>query len=56
MSIVKEIVELHGGRVEILSQRGKGTTVTIWLAASPADEIGDRPFKSPVADESEVSV
>jgi signal transduction histidine kinase len=56
MSIVKEIVELHGGRVEILSQRGKGTTVTIWLAASPADEIGDRPSKSPVADESEVSV
>ncbi|MGI9134973.1 MAG: ATP-binding protein [Rhodoferax sp.] len=31
MSIVKEIVELHGGRVEIASQFGAGTTVTLWL-------------------------
>ena len=31
MSIVKEIVELHGGRLEFASKVGAGTTVTIWL-------------------------
>lgn len=31
MSIVKEIVELHGGKVEITSAPGVGTTVTLWL-------------------------
>jgi len=31
MSIVKEIVELHGGQLDIASTLGNGTTVTIWL-------------------------
>lgn len=31
MSLVKEIVELQGGRVDITSQPGQGTTVTLWL-------------------------
>jgi PAS domain S-box-containing protein len=31
MSIVKEIVELHGGELEITSEAGNGSTVTIWL-------------------------
>ncbi len=31
MSIVKEIVELHGGRLEFESKVGAGTTVTVWL-------------------------
>ncbi len=31
MSIVKEIIELHGGTVDIVSQLGQGTTVTLWL-------------------------
>jgi PAS domain S-box-containing protein len=31
MSIVKEIVELHGGRVDIVSQPGQGTSMTMWL-------------------------
>ncbi|MEA3395508.1 MAG: PAS domain S-box protein [Pseudomonadota bacterium] len=31
MSIVKEIVELHGGEIEIASAVGSGTTVTLWL-------------------------
>jgi signal transduction histidine kinase len=34
MSIVKEIVELHGGRLELQSAFGSGTTVTLWLPAS----------------------
>jgi signal transduction histidine kinase len=37
MSIVKEIIELHGGEVEFASTIGVGTTVTLWvLPASPA--------------------
>ncbi|MCX7169133.1 MAG: HAMP domain-containing sensor histidine kinase, partial [Proteobacteria bacterium] len=31
MSIVKELVELHGGEVAIASEIGAGTTVTLWL-------------------------
>jgi signal transduction histidine kinase len=31
MSIVKEILDIHGGRVEIESEPGAGTAVTLWL-------------------------
>ncbi len=34
MSIVKEIVELHRGRVQIDSAPGQGTEVTLWLPAA----------------------
>lgn len=34
ISIVKEIAELHGGNLEVASQYGVGTTVTIWLPVS----------------------
>ncbi len=40
MSIVKEIVELHGGQLEIASQPGAGTTVTIWLPGAAAGAAG----------------
>ncbi|GAA6140319.1 PAS domain S-box protein [Hydrogenophaga sp. 5NK40-0174] len=33
MSIVKEIIEIHGGEVLVDSDFGKGTTVTFWLPA-----------------------
>jgi PAS domain S-box-containing protein len=36
MAIVKEIVELHGGSVEVQSQPGLGTSVTLWLPAGAA--------------------
>jgi PAS domain S-box-containing protein len=39
MSIVKEIVDLHGGDLEITSKVGAGTTVTIWLPARSV-EVG----------------
>jgi len=43
LSLVKEIVELHGGRVELESTLGEGTRITLWLpvsgeAARPAAE------------------
>ena len=31
MSIVKEIIELHGGSAELTSEVGAGTTVSLWL-------------------------
>ena len=34
MSIVKEIAELHGGMVEVASQTGEGTRVTLWIPAT----------------------
>ena len=36
MSIVQEIVSLHGGKVSVTSAAGLGTTVTIWLPAASA--------------------
>ena len=33
MSIVKEIVELHGGRVDVRSAPGEGTAITLWIPA-----------------------
>jgi signal transduction histidine kinase len=37
MSLVKEIVELHGGRIEVESEPGRGTAVTMWWPlADPA--------------------
>jgi signal transduction histidine kinase len=39
MSIVKEIIELHGGGIDISSKFGEGTQVTLWLpVASPETE------------------
>lgn len=35
LSLVKSFVELHGGRVEIDSVEGVGTTVTCWLPLNP---------------------
>jgi signal transduction histidine kinase len=36
MSIVKEIIELLGGRLALASEPGKGTAVTLWLSLVPA--------------------
>ncbi len=31
LTLVKDIVELHGGKIELTSERGKGTTITLLL-------------------------
>lgn len=36
MSLVKEIIELHGGTVELHSEAGQGTEVTLWVPTTPA--------------------
>jgi signal transduction histidine kinase/HAMP domain-containing protein len=41
MSIVKEIIELHGGNVELESQIGIGTAVTLWLPAASEKQTLD---------------
>lgn len=38
MSLVKEIVELQGGRVDIASEPGIGTTVTLWFPMASATQ------------------
>ena len=38
MSIVSEILDLHGGRVEITSAPGIGTEVTLWIPTAAAPE------------------
>ena len=61
MSIVEEIVKLHGGELELASKIGEGTTVSLWLPAdapldgsaclSPAPAFrDDAPGPAPAAD------
>ncbi len=38
MSIVKEILELHGGAISIVSSLGIGSTVSVWLPRKIFDE------------------
>ena len=40
LSLVKSFIELHGGRVELTSSPGKGTTVTCYLPEA-AEETAD---------------
>jgi PAS domain S-box-containing protein len=51
MSLVKEITELHGGQVDIVSRHGEGTVVTLWWPlAGGAPVAGLRPPAGQVAD------
>jgi len=37
LSLVKSFIELHGGRIELTSREGFGTTVTCYLDAAPTE-------------------
>ncbi|MDH3255633.1 MAG: PAS domain S-box protein, partial [Acidobacteriota bacterium] len=39
MSLVKEIMDIHRGHVDVESTPGEGTTVTLWVHAVPAGEV-----------------
>lgn len=44
LAIVKHIVEAHGGRIQLESELGKGSTFTVWLPAMATTEIEDPEF------------
>ncbi len=37
LSVVKKIMEIHGGHLNIQSHIGKGTTVTLWIPDNKKD-------------------
>ena len=45
LSIVKEVAELHGGRVEVTSTLGAGTTIHLFLPAAAG--VGPGPYPAP---------
>ncbi len=49
LAVVKEIVELHGGSVDLVSEYGKGTSITLWLPLL-ADSLTARPQAEPVSE------
>lgn len=39
LSVVQRIVEAHGGRIDVMSEPGEGSTFRVWLpAAGPPDD------------------
>jgi signal transduction histidine kinase len=42
LALVRELTELHGGSVEVESEKGRGTTFTVWLPAVAADDTMDQ--------------
>lgn len=45
LAIVSELVKLHHGRVDVLSDVGHGTTVSIWLHGAPVKRPRSIPFR-----------
>jgi signal transduction histidine kinase len=60
LTLVKRLTELHGGRVEATSERGRGSAFTIFLPATAAPKLTDdaaaAPLTSPVATSKRVLV
>lgn len=41
LPLAKSMTELHGGALTIVSGKGQGTTVSVWLPCHPADQADD---------------
>ena len=42
LALVKHIAEAHGGRIEVESAPGRGSTFTVYIPAAPIDDAGAR--------------
>ena len=47
LALVKQIVAIHGGRTEVSSEKGRGTTFTVILPYSPEDDVADTAAGTP---------
>lgn len=41
LAIIKEIVDLHGGTIEVQSEVNIGTTFSVWLPVGKSDELSN---------------
>lgn len=53
LTLSQALIKMHGGRIEIVSQKGVGTTVTIMI---PARRVSKKPTSSAMGDESRGNV
>ncbi|MDH5218071.1 MAG: ATP-binding protein, partial [Gammaproteobacteria bacterium] len=42
MPTVKQIMEQHGGGIDVESEEGKGTTITLWLPLEISESVAAR--------------
>jgi signal transduction histidine kinase/ActR/RegA family two-component response regulator len=54
LALVKQIVSIHGGRTEVASEKGRGTTFTVILPCSPETSAPAPVVPSPAADFTDV--
>jgi signal transduction histidine kinase len=46
LSTARDIVEQHGGTIDVQSMRGKGSSFTLWLPTLPESAVGEEPAPS----------
>lgn len=51
LALVKELVDLHGGTIDVQSEYGHGTTFSIWLKQGSTHLPPDRVIEQPIAHE-----
>ena len=49
LSMTQRVVSEHGGRIEVVSAPGKGTTVTVLLPVTCQEDSSDRPSPETLA-------